>query len=239
MRLHRFMVDLKLQVGRVELRDEEAASQIRNVLRLRVGDSLILCDGNLGEATAKVLAYKGDRVELQIDDLKQNQNEPTVDVTLYCALLRKENFEVVVQKATELGVGRIVPLLTQRTVKLQTREDRLLKIAKEAAEQSGRGVIPEIAEALEFGAAAIHAKANHSKTFFFSIGSSEFRIQTAGIKPSSKVGIFVGPEGGWDASEIETAKANGFELVGLGPLTLRGETAAIVATYQILAASRV
>lgn len=238
MRLHRFIVDLALKPGLVELRDEELVNQLRNVLRLRAGDSLVLCDGDCREAVTKLVAYRGDRVELQIEDIQENQNEPAMFVTLYCALLRKENFELVVQKVTEIGVSRIVPVITKRTVKLQTREDRLLKIAKEAAEQSGRGRVPEIAAPMDFEKACAESKKEYERTFFFSLAEAQLESKTLSIETGQKIALFIGPEGGWDPEEVDLARASGFQLTGLGPLTLRGETAAIVAAYLLIASCR-
>ncbi|MBI5153544.1 MAG: RNA methyltransferase [Parcubacteria group bacterium] len=147
---------------------------------------------------------------------------------LYCSILKRENFEWVAQKATEIGVGEIVPLVTQHTVKLELKEGRLKKIVQEAAEQSGRSVLPKLQIPMGFEQAVHEAKLNGT-TLFFDVSGKEFDKKM--IKDSEKVNIFIGPEGGWNEGEIEIAQKNKFIFVNLGKLTLRAETAAVVGTY--------
>lgn len=227
MKIHRFILSFAISDGRVEISDTEIVNQIRNVLKLKIGEQVLLCDGNMNEAVGQIEELRKDSVMVEIVKEQKNENEAGRNVILYCAVLKRENFELVVQKATEVGVKEIVPLITRRTVKLNLRHDRLEKIIKEAAEQSGRGMAPVLREPMDFTMAVEHAKANDVNWFFDGSGGAPMAIGA----PQKRIGVFVGPEGGFDESEIVVAKAAGFAVATLGKLTLRGETAAIIASY--------
>jgi 16S rRNA (uracil1498-N3)-methyltransferase len=233
MRLHRFMVDAVLAPGTVTVRDPGLRNQLANVLRLAVGDAVVLCDGRGTEANAAILGFAANATDFAIDRVSPNAAESAARVTLYCAVLKRENFEIVVQKATEAGAARIVPVVTRRTVKTGLRLDRLGKIAKEAAEQSGRGILPVVAEPLSFKDALADAVANRSNVLF-ELGGR--RLDARSFFPAGgSVGVWIGPEGGWDDDEVAQCREKGFVVATLGPRTLRAETAAVVATF--LAAS--
>ena len=236
MRLNRFFVNENLNVGNIIIRGADFINQARNVLRLKVGDKLILCDGNLNEAVAEIINLNKESTELKILETYKNQNEPASpadgterNIILYCSVLKKENFEWAVQKAVEVGVKEITPIITARTVKLGLNKERLEKIIKEAAEQSGRGILPRLNETIIFDEAIKSAKEN-DLNLFFNIGGKNVQHSMSNI---SKIGIFIGPEGGWDEEEIKKAQSsNGFTIVGLGKTILRAETAAVIASYQ-------
>ena len=237
MKIHRFIdQNFNLDQPRLVVTNPEIINQWKNVLRLTVGEKLILGDGGGYEATATLLKLTPDEAEVEIGEKVLNKNEPALNhsvgqakqVTLYGAILKKENFELVVQKAVEVGVAKIVPITTDRTVKQNLNFERLAKIAKEAAEQSGRGVIPAIEPIAEFKAATAMAVAAGA-TFLFDL-SGPVLSKTYALKPSI-CSIFIGPEGGFTESEVALAKQAGATIASLGPLTLRGETAAIIASY--------
>ena len=189
--------------------------------------------------------------------VEKNNREPSVHVTLYCAVLKRENFELVCQKATEVGVSEIVPLVTDRTVKTHINKDRLEKIIVEAAEQSGRARIPVLCDAMRFDEAIGRVEKKSRNLFFdlredvhgdcthalFMAEHTSFKGHEKGmtaILPDAQqeqnmsrknIIIFIGPEGGWSDIERELAQKQEFEVATLGPLTLRGETAAIIAAY--------
>jgi 16S rRNA (uracil1498-N3)-methyltransferase len=144
--------------------------------------------------------------------------------------LKKSNFELVVQKATEIGVGEIVPILCKNTVKTGLNLKRLEKIAKEAAEQSKRVTLPKIEKILSFKEAIEKAR-NFDLKILFDISGKNPSFLKRKVK---NVAIFIGPEGGWDKSEIELAKKENFEILNLGKLNLRSETAAIVSSFLII-----
>lgn len=238
MRLQRFIGDFDLSTKNIRVTDKKLISQLKNVLRLKTGAKVILEDGHLREATAELLDLSKDFVEFSIKDVKVIVRESSADVVLYCAILKKENFELVIQKATEVGVKKIVPLVTERTIKLNLNFDRLQKIIKEAAEQSGRGVLPILQSIMRFKD-AITAVDKNSINLLFDTTGLDFK--TIKLKPSptgkqtkSLVSVFIGPEGGWSEGEIGTAKENNFKIASLGKLIFRAETAAIIASYLVI-----
>lgn len=225
MRLHRFIGAFDLTQQELSVSDTETVHQISNVFRLGKGDRVMICDGKMKEAEAEILESAPASLRLKILNVTRNNGEPIVDVTLYCGMLKKENFEFVVQKAVETGARRIVPIFTARTVKLGLDIDRMRKISKEAAEQSGRCIIPEVSEGMAFEAALNEAAAK-GKIVLYNVNAYEMRPETV-----PHVGLFIGPEGGWEDAEIELAQKNDALIVGLGSLVLRSETAVIIATY--------
>lgn len=232
MRLHRFIVNFKLKQGSLKLEDPGLFNQLRNVLRLEAGEKIILGDGESNEAEANIKAYGKDFVNVEVESVNRNQNEPDTDVVLYCAVLKKENFELVVQKATEIGVKEIVPVITDRTIKLNIRQDRLEKIIREASEQSGRGTVPVLHEPVDFSKAIMGSKNNYLNLFFDQSGeslNSSKRLISNGL-----TGVWIGPEGGWTSRELESARESDFKIVNLGKLILRAETAAITATFVVV-----
>ena len=197
---------------------------------MKPGDPLIVCDGKGREAKAVIETLSPKRATLKAETSREVAAEPCRHVTLACAVLKRENFEWVVQKATETGVRRIVPLFTERTVKTGLKMDRLRKIAREAAEQSGRGVIPEILEPVPF---ATFVRADRQNIVFFDCAGTH-DAWPAVIAKDSEAACIVGPEGGWAPEEIALASKNGCLAGTLGPLTLRAETAAVIAAYRMV-----
>jgi 16S rRNA (uracil1498-N3)-methyltransferase len=224
MKLHRFIGSYDLRFSEIVLEDE-AARQMSLVLKLRQGEQVVLCDGNGIQATYAVAEISKGRVGLaRIGEPDVVPTEPRHIVTLYAAILKRENFEWLVQKATECGIYRIVPLLTRRTVKQGLKIDRLREIAREAAEQSGRGRLPEIVEPMPF-IDALEVATKAGATYFFDIGGKRY---TGG---GEKCSLFIGPEGGWDPEERAMAIESRATIADLGPRVLRAETAATVASY--------
>ncbi len=225
-KVHRFILEIDLD-ARVEIHDANLLHQWEKVLKFAPGEELILCDGKGREGVYKLISLKKKTASLErIGEVRQVNGESERDICLYAAILKKDHFDWVIQKATECGVGEIVPLITDRTVKKGVKRSRLQEIAKEAAEQSGRGRIPTIHEPLSFEDALEHA-ANTENYFFHT--DTEDRL--TGVKSSdAKIGLFIGPEGGWTDEEVEAA-SKVCQITSLGPRILRGETACIVATY--------
>lgn len=229
MRLHRFIGEFDLSEERLKVRDVALANQVMNVLRMGEGDSLVLCDGQGTDALASIVSGGKSELELVIQERHASVPEPARHITLYAALIRRENFELIVQKAVESGASEIVPVLTARTVRQGFRMDRFMKIAREAAEQSGRGRVPGISEPLPF-AKAVAVAAKDGALSFLDLGGAP-AAKALSIVGAARISLFVGPEGGWEAEERELAEKHGALILGLGARTLRAETAAIVATY--------
>ena len=195
MRLNRFVGKFNLSKKELSIKDSDFINQAKNVLRLNTGDNIILCDGESNEAIAEIVNLNKEFAELKIAETYKNKNEPEKYVTLYCPILKKENFELAVQKAVEVGVKEITPIITKRTVKFGLNYKRLNKIIKEAVEQSGRGVLPKLNEAMYFGRTVEMAKKENDLNLFFHIGELPLGHPVSKLK---KIGVFVGPEGGWE-----------------------------------------
>ncbi len=225
MKQHRFIGAFDFSQSAITLSDPEIVHQIRDVLHLKIGESLILSNGKGSEAEVRIIVFSSRGIETEMTRVLTNMAEPEMRVILYCAVLKRENFDWVVQKATEIGIKEIVPLITHRTIKLQLKRERLEKIMHEAAEQSGRGSIPVLHEPIKLEDALPHASHNAKNYFFDRLGESWSRTK------KGTVGIFIGPGGGWSREEVESALANKMTRTSLGHLTLRGETAAIIASY--------
>lgn len=224
MKLHRFIGPYDLRFSEIVLEDE-AARQMSQVLKLRQGEQVVLCDGQGMQATYTIAEISKRLVGLaRIGEPDVVPTEPRHVVTLYAAILKRENFEWLVQKATECGIYRVVPLLTRRTVKQGIKIERLREIAREASEQSGRGRVPEIVEPMPF-VDALAAATELGSTYFFDIGGKRY---TGG---GEKCSLFVGPEGGWDPEERAMAIESRAMIADLGARVLRAETAATVAVY--------
>ncbi|MFA4954657.1 MAG: RsmE family RNA methyltransferase [Patescibacteria group bacterium] len=230
MKLHRFFTQFDPREPRMLLWDKELTHQIVDILRLQRGEKVILCDGTGNEGIYTIARLDARGVELEFEKLAKNQSESRVKVTLHCCLLERENFEWVAQKAVETGIAEIHPVISRRTIKTDFKAERLDKIVKEAAEQAGRGIIPVVSTAEYFHDAAKIYSAKMPQLLFDAAGEGLHALN--GLKRESKAfGIWIGPEGGWDPEEFEHAAALGFRTASLGNLTLRAETAAVIASY--------
>lgn len=230
MKQHRFYVLDELKPGKLIIQDPDLCHQMNKVLRFKPGQSLVLFNQEGLEAEAVIDYLSSDKIEVGLHSLCKPEYEPKLDTFLYCAVLKKENFALVVQKATEIGIKNIVPLITERTVKQKINLDRLKSIAREASEQSGRTSLPVIHPIMDWPTALAHAS-SHAVNYFFQTGY--FSSAEAPSKAKS-AGIFIGPEGGWSEKEVDEAKIQGFIFKSLSPLVLRAETAAILGAYVIV-----
>ncbi|TSC99969.1 MAG: 16S rRNA (uracil1498-N3)-methyltransferase [Candidatus Peregrinibacteria bacterium Greene1014_49] len=229
MRLHRFFVDADLSRSSLKITDPELLHQWSKVLRLQEEDRVTLCDGNAMEAIGTLQSIDHDHATVALASLTPVAAEPKKYVTLYCSILKRENFEWIVQKCIEIGVKVIVPIITARTIKTGLKIDRLRTIAKEAAEQSGRGIIPKISEPIDFISALSEAK--NSTNIFFHTAADALPTPNP-LPPTPYLNIWIGPEGGWTEKEVQEATNNGFHIASLGMLTLRAETAAVIGSYR-------
>ena len=226
-----FVPEARLERG-VELRlDGAHAHRLRDVLRLRPGDGLMVFDGRGGEQSARVATVDADSVTLQLGDARTPLPEPPVPVTLVCAFPRGQRGDWIVEKATELGVAAITPLPAERSVMQPGggRLERWQRIAIEAAEQCGRASVPALDSEPPADALLLLADLDAERTIADAIAAAE--------PPLVAVALYVGPEGGWSAEERERLLADGARPVGLGPRRLRVETAAIVGVAHVLAAT--
>jgi 16S rRNA (uracil1498-N3)-methyltransferase len=230
MREDRFFIEEKIELGGLIILRKELFHQIKNVLRKKPGENIILFNGTGIEARAKIEYLSKDKVGVSILDITKPDREAKIYVSLFCSILKKENFELVVQKATEIGVRNIFPMICKNTVKKGLNFNRLEKIIKEAAEQSGRVFLPKIENILRFKE-AIEKSKNFDLKVLFDISGSGANIDQNKFQ---NISVFVGPEGGWSEEEIKLAKKENFKIVNLGKLNLRAETAAIVGVFKFI-----
>jgi 16S rRNA (uracil1498-N3)-methyltransferase len=227
--------------NRIELNVEES-KHLRDVLRLHVGSIVAVFDGAGREfvCTIEKIGRRDENARLRINEqVAPPAPESALNFTLAVALLKGERFDLVVQKATELGVTTIAPLETIRAdVKLKDERDALKRverwrrIALEAAKQCGRAVIPTITKPENFENFVRQTNENCLRIFFAErSGTNLHQIFLRG--KIEKVTAVVGSEGGWDVGEIEAARANQFEIITLGGRILRAETAAITAAVLL------
>lgn len=201
---------------------------IRKVLRGRAGDAFEVVSNERRLYSAEL---KEGRQAVVTGEIAVTRGAPA-DVTLYQAVPKGRNMDLVVEKATELGVDRIVPLLTERTVVNvgEGKLDRWRRLAEAAARQSLQLRVPEVAEPMMLSDALKEA----SDSVLLHNGEGLPALEDAVKAP--EVGLFVGPEGGWSEGEIEMADEAGLALVQLGPYRLRSETAGIVSVARAQAA---
>lgn len=235
MKVHRFISNFNFDKKITSITNKEIYNQIKKVLHLRPGEEIILGDGEGREARAGIVDFGKQSVGIKILKVEANETEPEMKPILYAAILKKENFELVAEKAVEAGVAEIIPVITAKTIKTNLRMDRLEKIVREAAEQSGRGILPAVEKILNFREAMCHAEKNDSN-LFFEVRAPRFEQRKLTVDVGRRVGVWIGPEGGWDEEEIKAVQEKNFQIVSLGKLTLRAETAAIVATYLVASA---
>ncbi|HJU91606.1 MAG TPA: 16S rRNA (uracil(1498)-N(3))-methyltransferase [Pyrinomonadaceae bacterium] len=214
----------------------DEARHLREVLRLKTGDAVYVFDGAGREFRCIVENARRDSAELRIDsEPGPAKPESQLQLKLGVALLKGEKFDLVVQKATELGVQQIVPVIT-RYADIQLRDEsdankrvaRWQRIALEAAKQSGRAVVPEVTTPVSFESFLAGTK-DAELCLMFSERDGGGLWLIAGHGPRS-VTALVGSEGGWSDEEIELARVNEFHVITLGGRILRAETAAIAAT---------
>ncbi|MFA6428168.1 MAG: 16S rRNA (uracil(1498)-N(3))-methyltransferase [Candidatus Buchananbacteria bacterium] len=238
----RFIGSFDLMASEIVINDPALIKQLLKVFRFKINDQFILGNGQNQERLVLISQIKPEQIivktlaEIKTLPIAKNQ------VVLFCAVLKKENFEWVVQKATEVGVTTIQPILTERTVKQNLSLSRLQKIAQEATEQSGRGQAPVIKSILSLKSALETVAVNDTAIIFDAAGKPVFEpwraLQLGQLAPKNQARgqfkIFVGPEGGFSPQELELAQKQGLIVYNLGLFTLRAETAAVVSSYLIV-----
>ncbi len=232
MRLTRVHIETPLSPGSRVQANGSASNHVTRVLRLRTGDAVTVFDGRGGEYEAVIADIRRDTVMLEVHAYRGVERESPLQITLAQGVSRGERMDWVVQKATELGVTRIVPLLTERSVVHLDERQSLRKvehwraIAIAACEQCGRNRVPRIeppGRLPEF----LQARSRDSAGLLLSPeGSHTLSQVAAGVHD---VTVLIGPEGGLAAGEQDIALGTGFTAVRLGPRILRTETAAVAA----------
>lgn len=226
-----------IKEGKITIRGREV-HHLRNVLRLRSGERVICFDGRGREYQGWIERLSSAQAEIRIEKIKKLRRELSLKITLAPSLIRSNKMDLIIQKCTELGVFRIMPMRTEKSLvkldeaKSRVRRERWQRLAEEAAKQSGRVQVPRIDEVRDF--ASILKKARN-----FDLGiilweeegevRSFKKTLTERLSSSQNILFLIGPEGGFPAQEVAEAKKAGLLSVSLGPRILRAETAAIVA----------
>jgi len=216
----------------------EDARHIAGSLRMREGEELTLCDMRGTDYRCSILRADNASVEVAVAESAPSRSEVACSLRLYQALPKGDKLEFIVQKATELGVAEIVPVVTARCISrplarsMEKKTVRLQKIACEAAKQSGRGRVPQILPMMGFAEALEDMKRSQLALLFYEEGTVPLRGHLNG--QSRSIALMVGSEGGFSAKEAEAAAAAGVGLASLGNRILRCETAPICALSAIL-----
>lgn len=222
MRLHRFFVEEEIPTtGEFSVTNETLLNQWRNVLRMEAGDKAILFDGRGDEVLCEFTSLEKRSATLKVLERKAGQ-KLTREVTLYLALIKKDNFEFVLEKATELGVSHIVPVQADRSEKKGVNYERAQKILREASEQSGRATVPTIGEIIDI-------KKLPGDIVVFDPRGKIYAREYFTKNTTAPISILIGPEGGFTDAEIDSFHARNIPIVTTGSQILRAETAAIVA----------
>ena len=235
MKIHRFIGDFDFSKNEVEINNPENIKQIKDVLRMKKGETIILSDGKGASAEVIIDSIATGKIICKVNTMNEPHSAKASrgeyrKVNLYLSILKKENFEWATQKAVECGVSSITPVITERTIKTGLNISRLEKIIREASEQCGQDIIPTLSPILKFQNALTDGNKSDKKIIFH-LGGIDLPKGGGNASALKSISIFVGPEGGFTEKEISLAKNSGYTVTSLGPLTLRGETAAIVATY--------
>jgi len=231
MRLHRFYTKEKIgnknlaktssdaDVRPLEISEERIVHQIRNVFRLGVGDKVIVFDGSGEDFECEIVDADKNNLKLKILETRK-VFVPEKKITLFMSVIKKENFELVCEKATELGISKIVPVVTQRTLAKNLNRERIEKILIEASEQCGRGDVPEFGETKK-----LEEVFDEENLFVCDMDGESLKNLSLNTDYFS---LLIGPEGGWTEDERKKFKEKNLKIVSLGETVLRAETAGIV-----------
>lgn len=217
----------------------ENAKHISKVLRMNKGEELTLVTPDKMQCSCEVFSISADSVTVEIISKKPCENEPNVEITLYQALPKNDKMDFIIQKCVELGVTKIIPMISARCISrpdaksLRKKRERWQKIALQAAMQSRRGIIPKVGDCVSFQAAAELTKQHEKTIFFYEMGGKSIKNILNDKTPKS-IGIFIGSEGGFEQSEADLIEKTGGSIATLGKRILRCETAPLAALSVIM-----
>ncbi|MCQ4726721.1 16S rRNA (uracil(1498)-N(3))-methyltransferase [Anaerotignum faecicola] len=223
----------------VFIRDEDA-KHLGGVLRAKEGDIVEACDGRGMDYSCVIKEVGKTEILMEIESARPTESEPKTKITLFQGLPKADKMELIIQKCVEIGVWRIVPVAAERSVvRLEGKDagkklERWRKISLSAAKQSGRGIIPEIGEIVSFKEAVKMAACFDGAAIPYEKEEKNGIKEYANSFDGSSLGLFIGPEGGFDDREIEFAVKNNISPVTLGKRILRTETAAMVSAAILL-----
>jgi len=236
--LRRFFVEPEAIDGTDVTITGDLAHRLAKVLRYRIGDSIVLAGSGERDYIVRLESVSPNSIAGVIAGERPAPSEAATEVVLYQSLIRANRFDFVLEKGTEIGVARFVPIIAARTqvqeAASKARSDRWRRLIVEAAEQCGRGRLPTVGEAVSFEQAIRSAPGLKIVPWE---GERDRRLGDyirSLPAPPPAVSVFIGPEGGWEPAEIDLARESGAALVTLGRRVMRAETAAIIAAGIVL-----
>jgi 16S rRNA (uracil1498-N3)-methyltransferase len=240
--MNRFFVSEENLPGDTVVLGREQAHQIRNVLRMEAGERVVVLDNRGWEYEVILTTVGRDEVAGRVAEKRPASGEPRAQITLYQSLLKRDKFEWVLQKCTEVGVSRFVPVVTERSIVRDaaavtpSKLTRWRRIITEAAEQCGRGRIPELAPPAALGEVVSEFEGFDCCLVSLTQGGGEGirRALRRGDGTPATIAVLTGPEGGFTEEEGKLCRDSGAIAISLGERILRTETAAVVAASLIL-----
>ena len=217
----------------------ETAHHIVNVLRYKIGDEVLLCDGNCTDYLTQLISVeaskKGTMAKFEVMDTKECLTEPLIFIRLFQSVIKWDSLDFAIQKSVEVGASEIVPIVTNRSIykikDVSKKIERLRRIAKSAAEQSMRGIVPQVLEPMSIESSI----KNKEHVAFFACNEEKKSLASKlDSKRVEKVDLWIGPEGGFTDSEKKSMQASDVIPFSLGPRVLRSETASIVSISYLL-----
>ena len=238
---HRYFTT-EISDGTATLRGADA-HHLARVMRAKLGDTVILCDGNAVEYTATITGFGDECVEFRVEPGYPSAAEPGVEVTLLAGYPKQDKLEQIIKHGVELGAAHFIPFFSRYCVaapkKEEQKNERYNRIAAEAAKQCGRGILPDVALPLPNFRAVCRTFDQYDLVLFcYECGGAPLRQLLAETAPADgrkrKIAIVTGAEGGFAAEEAEMAAKAGARTVGLGPRILRCETAPLAVLASVM-----
>lgn len=214
------------------------AKHISRVLRMKVGELLTACDTKGYDYDCLIESLSDREVSLRVLEVRPSQSEPDVRVSLYQAMPKGDKLELIIQKAVELGVDSITPVMTRRCVSkpdsksMAKKLERYNRIALEAAKQSGRGKVPQVCPMLDLPQALDEMAQTSCPILFYENATAPAKQVIDGA--GKEIAVLIGSEGGFDESEVELAIQKGCQVLSLGKRILRCETAPLAVLSIIM-----
>lgn len=211
-------------------------NHIKNVLRLKTGDSLLISSGDNIDYTCHIAQIDEEHIRADIDSVDERSRELASKIYLFQGLPKADKMELVIQKAVELGAFEVIPVAMKRSVvkldakKAESKVKRWNAIAESAAKQSKRSILPQVSDVVTFAQAVKMAENCQIKLLPYECadGMEKTKRLIENITPGQDIAVFIGPEGGFDLDELELAKEAGCEIITLGKRILRTETAGMM-----------
>lgn len=231
---HFFVTPDQVQNDKIYIEGSDV-NHIKNVLRMHTGEEVTVNDGNNQSYLCKIEAFQNEQVVLNIVESKTTDSELLSKIYLFQGLPKQDKMELIVQKAVELGVYQVIPVATKRAVvkldekKAAKKVGRWQQISESAAKQAGRGYIPEVHSVMSYKEALEYARELDVVLIPYELatGMKATKQVIGSIKKGDSIGVFIGPEGGFEHEEVEQALEIGAKSITLGKRILRTETAGL------------